>query len=78
MYDAIAANPDKVGHGEEGYYYGENGEHTWYSISRAIGESLVSLGISKDPEPTSFTDDELIKYYGSLVCPSVQVIAQLI
>lgn len=68
LYDAIAANPDKVGHGIEGYYYGENGEHTWYSISRAIGEALVDLGVSKDPEPTSFTDDELIKYYGSLVC----------
>ncbi|KAK7690529.1 hypothetical protein QCA50_005627 [Cerrena zonata] len=67
LYDAIAANPDKVGHGIEGYYYGENGEHTWYSISRAIGEALVGLGVSKDPEPTSFTDDELIKYYGSLM-----------
>lgn len=74
----LPQTPDKVGHGEEGYYYGENGEHTWYSISRAIGEALVSFGISKDPEPTSFTDDELIKYYGSLVCPFVQIIAQLI
>ncbi|KAK7690469.1 hypothetical protein QCA50_005567 [Cerrena zonata] len=63
LYDAIVANPDKVGHGREGYYFGENGEHTWYSISRAIGEAFVDLGISTDPEPTSLTDDELIKYF---------------
>ena len=61
------ANPDKVGHGREGYYFGENGEHSWLSISQAIGEALVSLGVSTDPEPTVFTDEELIKYFGSLV-----------
>ncbi|KAK7692428.1 hypothetical protein QCA50_004053 [Cerrena zonata] len=65
LYDAIIANPD-TGHGRAGYYFGENGEHSWYSISRAIGEAFVELGISTEPEPTTFTDDELIKYFGSL------------
>ncbi|CAL1699088.1 unnamed protein product [Somion occarium] len=66
LFDAIVTNPDKVGHGREGYYFGENGEHHWSQISRAIGEAFVQLGISTDPEPTPFTDEELIKYFGSL------------
>ncbi|CAL1716979.1 unnamed protein product [Somion occarium] len=66
LFDSIVSNPDKTGHGREGYYFGENGEHRWYDISRAVGEALVELGISKDPEPTSFTDEELIKYFGSV------------
>ena len=71
LYDAIVRDPETVGHGREGYYFGENGEHSWYSISRAIGEALVDLGISTDPEPTTFTDAELIKYLGSLVRISI-------
>ncbi|TFK91170.1 NAD-P-binding protein [Polyporus arcularius HHB13444] len=65
LYDAIVANPEKVGHGWEGIYFGENGEHSWYQISKAIGEAMVALGISTDPEPTSFTTEEMVKYFGS-------------
>ena len=64
MFDAIVANPAKVGHGREGYYFGENGEHTWYQISQAIGEALVKLGIADDATPTTFTVEELVKYFG--------------
>ncbi|KAK7690466.1 hypothetical protein QCA50_005564 [Cerrena zonata] len=66
LYDAIVRDLNSVGHGREGYYISENGEHSWYSVSRVIGEYLVELGVSTDPEPTKFTDDELIKYFGSL------------
>ncbi|KAI0661778.1 NAD-P-binding protein [Cubamyces menziesii] len=65
LFDSIVSNPDKTGHGWEGFYFGENGEHSWYQISRAIGEALVELGISQDPEPTAFSREELIKYFGS-------------
>ncbi|TFK91161.1 NAD-P-binding protein [Polyporus arcularius HHB13444] len=65
LYDAIVANPEKVGHGWEGIFFGENGEHSWYQISKAIGEAMVALGISTDPEPTSFTTEEMVKYFGS-------------
>ena len=67
LFDAIVTNPGAVGHGREGYYFGENGEHSWYSISQAIGEALVELGISSNPKPTIFTDAEVIEYFGSLV-----------
>ncbi|KAI0783871.1 NAD-P-binding protein [Irpex lacteus] len=65
LYDALIANPDKVGHGRDGYYFGTNGEHTWYDISKAIGVALVKRGISKSDEPTTFTTEELVKYFGS-------------
>ncbi|KAI0342694.1 NAD-P-binding protein [Trametopsis cervina] len=65
LYDAIVTNPEKVGHGRDGFYFGENGEHSWYDISKAIGQALVKLGVSESDEPTPFTTEELVKYFGS-------------
>ncbi|KAI0091097.1 NAD-P-binding protein [Irpex rosettiformis] len=63
LYDAVVSNPEKIGHGRDGFYFGENGEHLWYDISKAIGKVLVKRGISKSDEPTSFTTEELVKYF---------------
>ncbi|RPD82719.1 NAD-P-binding protein [Lentinus tigrinus ALCF2SS1-7] len=65
LYDTIVANPENVGHGWEGLFFGENGEHSWYQISKAIGEAMVTLGICTGPEPTPFTKEETEKYFGS-------------
>lgn len=65
LLDAIAPNPEKVGHGREGYYIGENGEHSWLQISQRIGEELYARGISQSPEPTPFSHDELVALLGS-------------
>jgi len=66
LFDAITANPEGVGHGWEGFYFGENGEHTWYDISKEIARVFVELGLGGTDEPTAFTDEELVKYWGSL------------
>lgn len=63
LYDAILANPSAVGHGHNGYYFGENGEYSWYDLAKAIGKSLVRRGISKSDEPTTFAKEELSKYF---------------
>ncbi|KAL7278981.1 hypothetical protein ACG7TL_006813 [Trametes sanguinea] len=65
LFDSAMNDPENTGHGWEGFYFGENGEHSWYQISRAIGEALVELGITDDPEPEPFSREELIRYYGS-------------
>ncbi|KAI0787443.1 NAD-P-binding protein [Fomes fomentarius] len=65
LFDSINNNPEKTGHGWEGFYFGENGEHTWYQLSKAIGEALVALGITQDSEPTTFSVEELVKYFGA-------------
>jgi nucleoside-diphosphate-sugar epimerase len=63
LLDAVLSNPDKVGHGRDGYYFGINGEHTWYQISKEIGKAMVKLGLSKSDEPTMFTQEEIPKYF---------------
>ena len=65
LLDSIIGKPGTTGHGWEGFYFGENGEHSWYQISRAIGEAMVALGLATDPEPTTFSTEELIAYFGS-------------
>ena len=65
LFDNIISNPDKTGHGWEGFYFGENGEHQWIDISRAVGKALVELGLADNPEPTTFTVEELVKYWGN-------------
>lgn len=57
ILDNILAGKE-IGHGREGYYFGENGEHRLYDISKAIGESLVQLGKSTSAEPTTFSQQE--------------------
>ena len=65
LFDSIVDAPDKTGHGWEGFYFGENGEHSWYEISKAIGDALVKLGLTDEAEPTPFTVEELVNYFGS-------------
>ncbi len=67
LFDTIMTKQDTVGHGREGFYFGENGEHTWYSISKEIASVLFQEGISQSDEPTSFSKEELIQYWGSEV-----------
>lgn len=63
LYNSIISNP-ATGHGREGIYFGESGEHSLYDIGKAIGEALVALGKAKSPGPTTFTKEELDKYFG--------------
>jgi hypothetical protein len=62
LFDAATADP-RTGHGSEGYYFGENGEHTLYEVGKQIGNVLVELGKSTNAEPTAFTPEEINKYF---------------
>ncbi|KXN91706.1 hypothetical protein AN958_12558 [Leucoagaricus sp. SymC.cos] len=60
-----AVNSDRQpGHGREGYYFGENGEHTLYDVGKGIGNVLVELGECTSAEPTSFAREEIDRYFG--------------
>jgi hypothetical protein len=63
LLDKLLQNPDPVPHGREGFYFGENGEHSLYEVSKTIGEGLVAMGKSSDAEPTTFSKDEIDKYF---------------
>ena len=63
IFDAVLSSKD-IGHGREGFYFGENGEHKLYDISKRISEHVVELAKAGTPEPTTFTDEECQKYFG--------------
>jgi hypothetical protein len=63
VFDAILKDSSSVGHGREGFYFGETAEHTLYEVGLAVGESMVALGKASDPTPTSFTQDEVDKFF---------------
>ncbi|KAH9481425.1 Oxidase ucsJ [Psilocybe cubensis] len=63
LFNAIRSNPSTTGHGREGIYFGESGEHSLYEVCKAIGQAMVALGKSDNPEPTTFTKEELDKYF---------------
>lgn len=67
IFDAATKRPAETPHGREGFFFVENGEHTWYSISKEISRILVQKGIGYSDEPTTFMVDELVKYWGSEV-----------
>jgi hypothetical protein len=58
LYNSIVSSPT-TGHGRHGYYFGENGEYTHYEAAKAVAEALVTKGLGKTLEPSSFTDDEI-------------------
>jgi nucleoside-diphosphate-sugar epimerase len=62
LYDSIVTDP-ATGHGREGIYFGINGEHSLYDVAKAIGEAIVALGKADNPEPTTFTKEEIDKYF---------------
>jgi nucleoside-diphosphate-sugar epimerase len=64
LLDAARKTPEKVGQGREGYYFGESGSHTLLQVAEAIGAALVKAGKATDPTPTTFTDEEAVKFFG--------------
>ncbi|KII89892.1 hypothetical protein PLICRDRAFT_40076 [Plicaturopsis crispa FD-325 SS-3] len=65
LLDSVLSGTDAAAHGHEGYYFGENGEHKLYDVSAAVAKALFELGKGKSTEPTTFSEDELQKYFGS-------------
>jgi len=63
IFDAVNSNRSP-GHGREGYYFGENGEHTLYDLAKQIGYILVKFNKSTFQDPATFTQDEIVKYFG--------------
>ncbi|KAH7915630.1 hypothetical protein BJ138DRAFT_1176400 [Hygrophoropsis aurantiaca] len=63
LYDAIITG--KAGHGREGFYFGTNGEHKLYDVGQAVAQALYDSGKGKSPDPTTFSEEEIQKYFGS-------------
>ncbi|EIW57397.1 NAD-P-binding protein [Trametes versicolor FP-101664 SS1] len=55
---------DDIGHGREGFYFGENGEHTMLDIAQTMGADLAGMGLADTADPSTFNKTELDKYFG--------------
>jgi len=62
LFNSIRTNPG-TGHGRNGFYFGESDEHTLHQIAKAVSEALVKLGKGTNPEASTFTQEELNKYF---------------
>ncbi|KAJ3511866.1 hypothetical protein NMY22_g15510 [Coprinellus aureogranulatus] len=51
-------------HGEQGFYFAENGEVSILQVAEAIGHAMVDAGQATDPNPSPFTDEEIRKCFG--------------
>lgn len=67
MLDALLNTPEKVSHGREGFFFGENGELVTGEIVKAIAKALFSLGRISSPELVQQSPEELGRLYGSEV-----------
>lgn len=62
IWNAVLTGKE-IGHGREGYYFGENGEHTLLDVAKAIGKALVDFRLAETEEPSPFTKEELENFF---------------
>ncbi len=63
LLDATLSDSN-LAHGREGYYFAENGEYKLYDVAKAYSQALYDLGKGKSPDPTTYSADEVQKYFG--------------
>lgn len=67
LYAAVfkySVSGKKGNHGRQGYYFGESGEHTLWLAGQKIGLSMYKAGMTEETEPSTFTKEEIDKYFG--------------
>ncbi|KIP10517.1 hypothetical protein PHLGIDRAFT_232441 [Phlebiopsis gigantea 11061_1 CR5-6] len=65
VFNGVTTPNNTVPHGREGLFIGENGVFAWSEVGNAIAKALYEAGKGKSPEATTFTSEELTKYFGS-------------
>lgn len=73
LLDATLSDAN-LAHGREGYYFAENGEYRLYDVAKAYSQALHDLGKGKSPEPTTYSTDEVQKYFGVITSFLVDLI----
>ena len=55
----VILDPTYFTHGEQGFYFAENGEVSMLTLAEATGDAMVDAGNATDPNPSSFTQEEV-------------------
>lgn len=63
LFDQILSQKSTPAHGRHGFYFGENGEHSMYDVAKTIAQLLYDVGKGESPHPTTFTKEEMEKYF---------------
>lgn len=50
------------GHGKDGFYFADGGYVLAHDVFRVMAETLYSIGLSEEPSPNTYTEEELNKY----------------
>lgn len=68
LYQLVYTRAQKgdIGHGTAGYYLGIAGEYTILSAANTIGSALYDNKWSESAQSSSFTPEEIQKYYNGL------------
>ncbi len=66
LWNAIVSGSEKAGHGWEGFYIAASDESDAYEYAKETARVLVELGLSTSTEVSSFTPEEVSKYYPSV------------
>lgn len=64
LFNTILTYPEQTAHGKEGFYFGESGEHDMYTVGKTICDGMRVMGVPSDPEPSTFSAEELHKFFG--------------
>ena len=57
-------------HGREGHYFAAGGEYRLLDAAKAYTGALYKLGKSKTPDPTTYSQEEIDKYFGGVSASS--------
>lgn len=65
----IGALQGDIGHGKDGFYFATGGEFDTLSVVKVIGACLAERWWIKNSEPSSYTHEELLKYFSGFGVP---------
>ncbi|KAG6831796.1 hypothetical protein H0H92_007473 [Tricholoma furcatifolium] len=64
IFDHVLSHKD-IGHGREGFYFGENGEYVMWNAAKAVAQTLHDAGKVKTSLPSSYTEEEMRRFFPS-------------
>ncbi|KAG6918636.1 hypothetical protein DXG01_012755 [Tephrocybe rancida] len=62
IFDQVLAHKD-LDHGQQGYYFAENGEYVLCDITKAAAQALYDAGKLKSPVPSGYTEEEMQQFF---------------
>jgi hypothetical protein len=66
--------PPRPGSGHFGFYFASSGEHDLFSVASIISQVLFELGKSESEDVSTFSEEEVQKYFGVCSLNSTSIV----